>query len=176
MAVSTLVETVAAETANTYVTLAEANQYFEDRPGSTLWSSATTDQKTQALLAACMDIDKLEFLYEIYDQSTPQALQFPRTASTIMNNRHQLTDSSGDPIIPTDIKRAQMEQAYHRLRLGSAEIEDMAAKGIVSKSIGDTSVSYSESLITAGAGATIGSMAASFLRSWINRVREVRRG
>ena len=50
MATSTLVATAKSSTANSYCTLAEADQYHDDRPAvSTTWADASDGNKTKAL-------------------------------------------------------------------------------------------------------------------------------
>ena len=43
---ATIIATLKSATANSYVTLAEANTYFETVPDSTTWDNKTDDQKT----------------------------------------------------------------------------------------------------------------------------------
>ena len=46
---ATINATVKGENANSYVTLTEANAYFETVPDSTTWDNKTVDQKNRAL-------------------------------------------------------------------------------------------------------------------------------
>jgi len=105
MALPVLDPTPGGASANTYATLAEGNAYFEVRPGSEVWQDAGTDERTKGLLFAVVLIDREIY----YDRkfSAGQALKFPRSNQS---------DSDGDPIIFTDIKHAQFEQALDLMK------------------------------------------------------------
>ena len=45
---ATITATLSSATANSYVTLAEANTYFETVPDSSTWTNKTDDQKNRA--------------------------------------------------------------------------------------------------------------------------------
>ena len=49
---ATINATLKSATANSYVTLAEADAYFETVPSSTNWDDKTDDQKNRALISA----------------------------------------------------------------------------------------------------------------------------
>ena len=77
---ATVNATLKSETANSYVTLAEANTYFETSPEESTWDDKSDDQKNRALISACRWIDTLNFLGDRCDND--QALKWPR------NNYH----------------------------------------------------------------------------------------
>ena len=77
MAVSTLDATAKGASSNSFVTRDAANQYFEDRPGSSTWTSASNDQKDQALLFATKLIDK-NHSFKGERTTTTQSLSWPR--------------------------------------------------------------------------------------------------
>ena len=91
---ATINATIKSETANSYVTLTEANSYFETAPESSTWTNKTDDQKNRSLIAATRWIDTFVFQGDRCDEN--QALKFPRTnyqvdrvelsCSTIPNN------------------------------------------------------------------------------------------
>lgn len=62
--------------ANSYISLAEANQYFENRDNSSAWTAAGDDQKQQVLIEATRRIDSESFRSEKLYQW--QGLEFPR--------------------------------------------------------------------------------------------------
>ena len=123
MAVSTLDATASGTSSNCYVTLAEANQYFSDRPGSSTWTSATDDEKNQSLLFATKIIDKLNFFRG--EKTDPdQALAFPRKylpdpdpdvkyTSDALRLRERYLD---DTTVPDRVKYATYEQAFSVLK------------------------------------------------------------
>ena len=100
---ATIIATLKSETANSYVTLTEANSYFETVPDSTTWDNKSNDQKTRALIAATRWIDTLVFYGDRCDDS--QALKFPR-------NNYQVDGVElACTAIPNNIKYAQYELA-----------------------------------------------------------------
>ena len=100
---ATINATVKGENANSYVTLTEANSYFETVPDSTTWDDKTVDQKNRALIAATRWIDSFVYYGDRCDDG--QALKFPR-------NNYQVdgVELSCD-LIPQNIKYAQYELA-----------------------------------------------------------------
>ena len=100
---ATINATVKGENANSYVTLTEANSYFETVPDSTTWDNKTVDQKNRSLIAATRWIDSFVYYGDRCDDG--QALKFPR-------NNYQVdgVELSCD-LIPQNIKYAQFELA-----------------------------------------------------------------
>ena len=100
---ATINATIKDANANSYVTLTEANSYFETVPSSTTWDDKTVDQKNRALIAATRWIDTFVFQGDRCDEN--QALKFPRTNYQV--DRVELSCST----IPNNIKYAQYELA-----------------------------------------------------------------
>ena len=100
---ATIVATLKSATANSYVTLAEANTYFETVPDSTTWDNKTDDQKKRALLSATRWIDRLNFYGDRCDDG--QALKWPRNNYEVDNVELVCT------AIPNNIKYAEYELA-----------------------------------------------------------------
>ena len=73
---ATINATLKSETANSYVTLSESNDYFDTSPDSSTWTNKTDDQKKRALISATRWIDTLMFYGDRCDEG--QALKFPR--------------------------------------------------------------------------------------------------
>ena len=65
---ATIDATLSGANANSYVTLAEANAYFETVPSSTQWDNKQDDKKNRALIAATRWIDSLVFYGDRCDQ------------------------------------------------------------------------------------------------------------
>ena len=100
---ATITATLSSATANSYVTLAEANTYFETVPDSSTWTNKTDDQKNRALIAATRWIDTLVYYGDRCDNG--QALKFPR-------NNYKVDDVElSCTTIPNNIKYAQYELA-----------------------------------------------------------------
>ena len=68
--------TLAGASANSYVTLAAANTYFETVPESSTWTNKTDDQKNRALISATRWIDSLSFYGDRCSET--QSLKWPR--------------------------------------------------------------------------------------------------
>ena len=100
---ATIDATLSGANANSYVTLAEADAYFETVPSSTQWDNKQDDKKNRALIAATRWIDSFVFYGDRCDHG--QALKFPR-------NNYQVDDVElACTAIPVNIKYAQYELA-----------------------------------------------------------------
>ena len=100
---ATINATVKDANANSYVTLTEANTYFETVPDSSTWTNKTDDQKNRALISATRWIDSFVFYGDRCDDG--QALKFPR-------NNYQVDGVElACSTIPLNIKYAQYELA-----------------------------------------------------------------
>ena len=100
---ATINATVKDANANSYVTLTEANTYFETVPDSSTWTDKTDDQKNRALISATRWIDSFVFYGDRCDDG--QALKFPR-------NNYQVDGVElACSTIPLNIKYAQYELA-----------------------------------------------------------------
>lgn len=93
----TLVTTAKSDSANSYLTEAEADAYFEAMPFNTVWSALTQQQKYALLIVATRSIDRA-FVYAGDKTATTQALQFPRY---------------DEDTIPQEVKDAQAEMIVH---------------------------------------------------------------
>ena len=141
-----LIATVAATDANSYVTLAFADLWFRDGLDGEDWVSFGDPQRTRALIAAtCRDplsidvqLKALGAWYNKYDWVDPeQALMFPRSIDR---------DDSGDLEIPDKVEEATCHLALHLLRqrrgdFGPVDVGAMHAQGIASVSAGAMSIS-----------------------------------
>jgi hypothetical protein len=73
----TVTATAGAANANSYLTVAQADDLADDYLGTLKWSSATTDNKGRALIMATRYLDQLSWIGT--RASTTQALAWPRT-------------------------------------------------------------------------------------------------
>lgn len=85
MAVSSIKAAPSAFNANSYVTVAEADQYFSDRLAATDWTGASDDDKKKALLEAIRRIDSFRYHERKYRTNPEQPLQFPRSDSNALS-------------------------------------------------------------------------------------------
>lgn len=168
----TLVATAGASTANTYVTLDDAEdivlEYLSHITSG--WSAATDDNKNIALVQATKDIDSLGFhgskYYTEWDESDDdyQALQFPRAEDT--------TDEDS-LYIPAKVEHATVLQACYLLRSGAAAqvSSDAITSGIVSRGTGR----YSET-ISSHQFRKVCPEASALLRKWLRTTVRIERG
>ena len=71
-----LVATLAGATSNSYITVADASVYFDNRLDAADWTAATADNKAASLITATGWLDTLEFYGD--RSATTQALKWPR--------------------------------------------------------------------------------------------------
>lgn len=113
--------------ANSYVTLAEANTYFDSRLYVDAWTNANDDDiRNRALVSATRRLE-LEKYYGT-KTTTTQALSFSR------QGLEYLDGISLDGIIPQQVKDAQCELALHMLTV------DMSQGGVDTDTISEAQV------------------------------------
>jgi hypothetical protein len=106
---STLVveDGTAKSNANTYASLAAADNYLQDNPHTTAWSDASDEVKTWALLNATRLLDTY-MRWEGDRQTETQALEWPRSGG---KNRCS-TLAIPDDYLPKNVTHACIELAY----------------------------------------------------------------
>ena len=132
---ATIDATLSGTSANSYVTLAQANTYFETVPDSSTWTNKTDDQKNRALIAATREIDNLVFYGDRCDNG--QALKFPR-------NNYEVDDVVlACTAVPNNIKYAQYELARALANDTEAMTGNTGTDGNFSEvKLGDIEVKY----------------------------------
>lgn len=113
---TTIDNTIGGAAANSYVLVATADTYFDNRVNSGAWNNVVdTDDKTRALIMATNRIEQEKYRGVI--AQTTQRLQFPRTG---------ISYDDGTPvastIIPLQVQYAEMEMALEVLRAGTSDI------------------------------------------------------
>ncbi len=96
---------------NSYVTVAEANSYFENRLDVAAWTEASEAVKAQALVTATSVLNDQKWIGTAISDS--QKLAFPRSGSYFdprLGYEVYLTDE-----VPDRILNATYEMAYHLL-------------------------------------------------------------
>ena len=141
----TIVATIGAANANSYLTVATADSIIEgliEDDDVTAWASATTDQKNRALYTSAVRIDRERFLGA--RATDTQSMQWPRTGvrkpDTYINTYSVgfpfriSTDYFTDTEIPDQITKAQaMLAAYlnnNKVGLGLSGLEDYRRVGV----------------------------------------------
>ena len=138
MAVSTLVATAGASTANTYCTRADATQYDDNHPQSgTTWSGASDDLKDQSLLMATRLLDEhIEWTGSPSD--VIQVLNWPRTGMWDRNDIAMDSDS-----IPNGVRDATAEFARQIIAANRMADDAVSTKGITNLQAGPVSLTFS---------------------------------
>lgn len=98
---------------NSYVTVAEATGYFENRLDVAAWTDAADAQKAQALVTATSLLDAITWIGRT--ASLSQTLAFPRTAAEYYDPFVGDTVALDSNEVPKRILTACYELAYHLL-------------------------------------------------------------
>ena len=132
---ATINATLSSASANSYVTLAEADAYFETVPDATTWDNKLDDARNRALIAATRWIDSFVFYGDRCDHG--QALKFPR-------NNYQVDDVElACSAIPNNIKYAQYELARALANDTDAMTGNVGTNGNIAEAkLGDLAVKY----------------------------------
>jgi hypothetical protein len=140
---ATIDATLAGATANSYVTLAAADTYFETVPDSTSWADKSTDAKNRALISATRWIDALSFYGNRCTET--QSLKWPREDYKIDGVALACT------VIPESIKVATYELARALANDTDAITGSTGTTGIYDQvELGDLKVKYKDSSTTSG--------------------------
>ena len=132
---ATINATLSSASANSYVTLAEADAYFETVPDATTWDNKLDDARNRALIAATRWIDSFVYFGDRCDHG--QALKFPR-------NNYQVDDVElACTAIPNNIKYAQYELARALANDTDAMTGNIGTNGNIAEAkLGDLEVKY----------------------------------
>jgi hypothetical protein len=76
---ASITATVGSASANSYLTIAAADTIAATMLGTLAWTTATTDEKTRALITATRGLDTLDWIG--YRATETQALDWPRTGA-----------------------------------------------------------------------------------------------
>jgi hypothetical protein len=140
MGTSTLVATAKSTTANSFCTLAEADQYQDNRPAvSTTWGDASENNKIRALLWATKLMEAL-FAWTGYATTTTQSLGWPRTG--LLDRIDVVLDSD---TVPAEVKNAQAEYARQLLVANRGQDNEIEAQGISSIKAGSVALEFTSS-------------------------------
>lgn len=139
----TIDATVGGEDANSYLTIAEGNTYFESHPYSLTWDDAADDDKCRALVTATRQLDfSFEWIGSV--ASSTQALLWPRDDAYGPNGYLHLTDE-----IPVNILNATAELAQQLLDSNRQADSDAETEGIQRLRLGAGLEIYFKSSVTA---------------------------
>jgi len=131
--------TVGGASANSYGSLAEALSYFEGRLNSDTFTSASGTLQEQALRTATVFLDsRVSWIGDIKDQTTPQALAWPRVYDFSADTPEDILVLG--EAIPTDLKRAQFELALYLLTSGEPD----SSNDLDSIKVGSLAIDFNE--------------------------------
>lgn len=138
---------------NTFVTLEEAEAYFDERFGSEKWfdKDLTDKTKEQLLVTASKKISSFDFVGSALEPGQPMA--FPR-----------------DYEMPQDVKDAVCEEAYSMLNQEVSVHKKNQEANISSISLGVGSVSYNSTASAVGEDSVLDSKAAlNLVKKWVKK-------
>lgn len=127
---------------NTYVTITEANEYFDGKLYADEWNRADETTKEKALKEACRRINRLAFKGEKVVEA--QLLAFPRKMPIF--NRIGVIGFTDDTGIPEEVKAAQCEEALALLRYGNNARTKAQEQNVIRVSFGEISEEYRTNL------------------------------
>ena len=140
---ATIDATLQGASANSYVTLAEADAYFETVPDSATWTDKTDDQKNRALISATRWIDALSFYGDRCTET--QALKWPREDYKVDGIKLVCT------LIPQQVKVATYELARAFANDTDSITGTSGTTGLYDEvELGELKVKYKDSSTTPG--------------------------
>ena len=133
--------TLGGASANSYVTVAEADAYFATSFGRTAWGSASDANKEIVLIESTRLLDLL-VSWKGYVKSDTQALRWPRTYVPNIDGRY-----ISDSIVPKDVKNAVFELAYSLLSNGGFQASE---NELAKVKVGPVSIDFSDTVKSNG--------------------------
>lgn len=126
---------------NSYLSLEEANEYFDNRLPTSDWENLPDKLKEKALIQAAKELEK--YHYKGRKLAYSQALSFPRYYHSYYDNLNYLNlNLSGQ--IYQEVKDAQCEIALALLTPKDSR-QKLQAAGVTKVSFGDVSEEYDSS-------------------------------
>jgi len=125
----TIDATAGGASANSFITLAEAETYMEGRGNKTLWTAAADSDKNIALVEAMRELDVL--VYSGYRTTDTQALSWPRQWAVDPDNPVQAWFDTDE--IPTRLKNAQAELAFQFIKADTTDVAALDSKAGVKR-------------------------------------------
>lgn len=132
----TITATAGSSTANSYITVADADTYFETHLYASDWTDADTDQKCQALQMATRLLDQW-FDWTGFVASSEQALLWPRSGVIGPNGYLEADDE-----IPVRIEQATAELGKSLIVKDRTADNDTEAQGVKRVKAGSVEVEF----------------------------------
>ena len=133
--------TVGGANSNSYITVAEADSYFEGMLHTNVWTGMTTAEKVASLVWATRLIDNL-FIWYGAKETLEQKLDFPRVGIVSRDNAVTIGYDYvvGDFILPEELKNAVCELAI--LLKSTDRTLESDTKGIKSLGVGSIKLQF----------------------------------
>lgn len=141
---------------NSYVDVAEADEYFAGRLDADAWEGSDTDTKAKALITATRRIDMQRLRGKKADPK--QKLQFPRCYWEPLRQVESNRSNADDPFsggwwcegeVPQQVKDACCEEALFLLQMTAwdKKRERQQALGVTGQAIGDANELYDSAVV-----------------------------
>ena len=141
MGTSTLDATAAGASSNSYVTLAAADQYHDDRPAAgTTWADASENNKIRALLWATVLLDD-HFEWSGSVETEAQRLAWPRSGLATPNGYNLDSDT-----VPEAIADATAEYARQLLVADRAADSEVETQGLTNLKVGSIALGFEDNV------------------------------
>lgn len=161
--------TPAGVAANSYVSISEADAYFELRLGAQAWLDADLATKQRALCHATIQLDRLD--YKGVKLVHNQALKFPRYSTSWTRELGIGLPSTSE--VPLEVRRATMEEAIWALKHvasgGKSKRQELREQGVTRFKVDG----FEEDFGPGGFGWGLCPEARAHLKHWVLQVGEV---
>lgn len=152
----TVIADVGASNANSYVTVAQADSYFSDSFGRSLWISSSQTDREAAVITASRTLD-MYMTWEGYQATTSQSMEWPRSGTYDKTGRSYAND-----IIPGPVRFATFELAYFILENQGISFEQQTVDRV---KIGPVDVEFTPRSVDAGIPSFVENLVAHIGRS-----------
>lgn len=132
-----LVATPGAANANSYLTRAEGDTYFDGHLYAGDWTGATVANKEIALVMATRTLDAM-YEWEQFPTATTQALQWPRSGVLDYLRLSIISDT----VVPAKLKEATAELAKGLLAANLTADSQVETQGLTALSVGSISLAF----------------------------------
>lgn len=138
-----IVATVGSASANSFVTLAQAQTYVDGRLNIDLWTAATTDSQNRALVEATRELCNRDYIGRRVDST--QVLEWPRWYAVNPDAPIGGVTYYSTTIIPDRIKDATCELALQFIIAGTTDIASIDPTiGVIEKTVDVLTTRYAE--------------------------------
>ena len=121
----TITATAGSASANSFVTLSEADSFMEGRLNASTWETdAGDDDKNRALVEATRQLSRLKWIGNRSDST--QILSWPRQWAIDPDSPFQ--DYFSTATVPQRVKDATMELAFQYIKAGTTDVAALDAK------------------------------------------------